>query len=109
LEALRRAYRRRFIPGGAMNEPCYSARGLFEMYLEFMRDKDVKKRLDKDDIRWWQDTELTIRFLSYVRDYKLNKRSEEMYGEVDKLMKEAERKGMFGERTKGDLFAPDDE
>jgi hypothetical protein len=24
-------------------------------------------------------------------------------------MKEAERKGMFGERTKGDLFAPDDE
>ena len=92
-----------------MNEPCYSARGLFEMYLEFMRDKDVKKRLDKDDIRWWQDTELTIRFLSYVRDYKLNKRSEEMYGEVDKLMKEAERKGMCGERTKGDLFAPDDE
>jgi hypothetical protein len=32
-----------------------------------------------------------------------------MYGEVDKLMKEAERKGMCGERTKGDLFAPDDE
>jgi CRISPR/Cas system CSM-associated protein Csm2 small subunit len=91
--------------------PRYSASELFEMYLEFMRDKDVRKRLDKDDIRWWQDTELTIRFISYVRYYELNRRSREAAKQFDELMKQVERRKMeiFGKPTKGDLFATNDE
>jgi hypothetical protein len=87
-------------------DPRYSAAELFEMYLEFMQDKDVRKRLDKDDTRWWQDTELTLRFISYVRHYELNKRSQESYQKFDELMKQAERRKreLFGEPTRGDLF-----
>jgi hypothetical protein len=43
-------------------EPRYTPDELWNMYHEFMQDKAVRRQLDKDDIRWWQDTELTIGF-----------------------------------------------
>jgi hypothetical protein len=87
-------------------EPRYTPTELMNLYHEFMRDKQVRERLNKDDIRWWQDTELTVRFIAYVRNYPHLLRMRETDQEFRRLVALSERRKseLFGEPTKGDLF-----
>jgi hypothetical protein len=87
-------------------ESRYTPTELMNPYYEFMRDKEVWERLNKDDIRWWQDTELTLRFIGYVRnDYHLlrMRETDEEFQRVVEL-NERRKSRLFGEPTKGDLF-----
>jgi hypothetical protein len=87
-------------------EPRYTPTELMNLYHEFMWDKEVRERLNRDDIRWWQDTELTIRFIAYVRNYHHMLRMQETDKEFQRLVELSERRKsrLFGEPTTGDLL-----
>jgi len=90
----------------AEDEPRYTPTELWDMYLEFMHQKDVRERLNKDEIHWWEHTELTIRFITYVRFYDHELRMREIDAELQRLQELAERRKsrLFGEPTDGLLF-----
>jgi hypothetical protein len=81
-----------------MDEPRYTPTELMNMYFEFTRDKEVRERLNKDGIRWWQDTELTIRFLAYVRNHDFMLRMKEIDAAFARLEEQAEQRKQQFER-----------
>jgi hypothetical protein len=116
--------------GRTEREPRYTPTEIMNLFYEFMRDKHVRERMNKDDIRWWQDTELTIRFIGYVRHYHLDQRMKEFDKELKRLQELAEQRKRaqekpltplkevlersmrktqqnFGEITDGTLFDPE--
>jgi hypothetical protein len=82
-----------------VEEPRYTSTELAELYYAFMRDKTAKRRMEKDKLDYWEQTELVIRFLGYVRNYAGKKQT------MEDVKKEERRKTrLFGEPTRGDLF-----
>jgi hypothetical protein len=88
------------------HEPRYTPTELAELYYEFMREDETRKRMKKNDIFYWEHTELVIRFLGYVRNYNLIKQVRDSERECQEAIKRvARQKGqMFGPSTTGDLF-----
>ena len=92
------------------DEPRYSARELFDLFLAFNRDTRERQRMFKQNLSPQQHAmPLIVQFIAYVR----NQEFEQAMKKIDEKLQRVEekskrRKGqMFGEPTKGDLFTSD--
>jgi hypothetical protein len=81
------------------DEPRYTVRQIVDFYHAFMRDFHTKQRMKRDGIDHWEQTELLVRFLGYLRSCagkptRLN---------VVKQLPN-KKKNLFNEPTDGTLF-----
>jgi len=88
------------------DEPRYTPTELAELYYEFMREDETRKRMNKRDIYYWEHTELVLWFLGFVRNYELIKQVRESERECQEAIKRVERQQgqVFGPPSTGDLF-----
>jgi hypothetical protein len=99
-----------FFTGGSMTpdhgEPLYTPTELFDLYLQFIRDKDERQRILKYDISPSKDTSVIIHFIGFVRNHDYKVRMKEIDAELQRLKELSERRKseVFGKPTDGKLF-----
>jgi hypothetical protein len=79
-----------------MAEPRYTPTQLAELYCAFRRDPKLKERREAEDFNSWEQTEVVIRCLGYVRNQTSKK-----FPLVKHI---THRKNIFHEPTDGTLF-----
>ena len=79
-----------------MDEPRYTPTQLAELYSALMRDPKRKERMEAEDFNCWEQTEVVIRCLGYVRNQTPKK-----FHVVKQL---THRKNIVHEPTDGTLF-----
>jgi hypothetical protein len=92
------------------DEPRYSARELFDLFLAFNRDTRERQRMYRQNLSPQQHAiPLIVQFIAYVRNQEFEQAMKKINEKLQRLEEKSKRrKGqMFGEPTKGDLFAPD--
>ena len=85
----------------------YSSRELFDIFLEFLRDKRERQRIYKLDLSPHQHVApVIVQFIAYVRNHAYEQRMKEMEVQLRQLEEKSKRqKGrMFGEPGDGKLF-----
>jgi hypothetical protein len=80
------------------------------MSLAFIHDTHRRRRMYKQDLSPHQHAmPLIVQFLAYVCNQHFERTLKELDAQVQQLVEKGkDRPSMFGEPTKGDLFAPED-
>ena len=93
------------------DEPRYSARELFDLFVAFNRDPRERQRMYRQHLSPQQHAmPLIVQFIAYVRNQPYEQGMKDPAEALKRLEEKSNRrKGqMFGEPTRGDLFAPGD-
>jgi hypothetical protein len=88
------------------DEPRYTVRELFDMFLAFNRDPRERQRMYKQNLSPQQHAmPLIVQFIAYVRNQDFERAMKAWDAELERLAeKHKERLRMFGEPTDGTLF-----
>ena len=84
--------------GSHEQESRYTPDELAEIYYRFMRDPQIKARMEQENFDHWAQTELMIRFLGYVRKYEVQPQRLNIVKQI------LHRKNIFKEPMDGTLF-----
>jgi hypothetical protein len=88
------------------DEPRYSARGLFDLFVAFNRDPRERQRMFEQNLSPQQHPmPLIVQFIAYVRNQEFERAMKTIDENMQRLEEKSQRrKGqMFGEPTKGDV------
>ena len=89
------------------DEPRYSARELFDLFVAFNRDPRERQRMFEHNLSPQQHAmPLIVQFIAYVRNQAFERAMKTIDENMQRLEEKSQRrKGqMFGEPTRGDLF-----